>query len=105
MQPFFPGEQDLKFINNTPNYILIEAYDNGYDAIVNFYGESDGREIKLDGPYTTNNQTQEVIDEVGPLRYYQTAWKYSITWPDGSTEEEWKVSTYHSGVTQESKPQ
>lgn len=101
----FPGVQDLVFINNTPNFIYIEAYDDGHDAIVNFYGESDGRKVTLKGPYTTNNQTEEMKEGLGRyIRYYEIAWKHIIEWPDGTVQEEWILNTYNSGVKQNNDP-
>lgn len=97
----FPGVQDLVFKNNTPNYIFVEAYDDGFDAYVNFYGEDDGRIVTLEGPYTTNNQTDKVFEALGRyIRYYEIAWKYTIEWPDGTVDEEWMLNTYNSGVKQ-----
>ncbi len=97
----FPDVQDLVFKNNTPNYIFVEAYDDGFDAYVNFYGESDGRVVTLKGPYTTNNQTDEVVEALGRyIRYYEIAWKHTIEWPNGTVDEEWMLNTYNSGVKQ-----
>lgn len=42
---------DLRFINNTPNHLLIETKFQGYQLIFNFYGTDDGRETKVKGPY------------------------------------------------------
>ncbi|MDD5469794.1 MAG: VanW family protein [Candidatus Peribacteraceae bacterium] len=47
----FPGAQDLTFTNDTENYLIVQAYDDGYDAVVNIYGTSDGRRVKLEGPF------------------------------------------------------
>ena len=97
----FPGSQDLVFVNNTNNYILMEAYDNGYDAVVSFYGESDGRIVSLDGPFTTSNQTDELLSALGALSSKQIAWKQVISWPDGRSETNWLLSSYNKGtVTQ-----
>jgi vancomycin resistance protein YoaR len=97
----YPGAQDLVFKNNTPGPILVLAYDDGFDAYVQFYGTDDGREVTLEGPYTNNNQTEEVVAAMGEdLRYYQIAWKKITQWADGSTEEEWILSEYKSRVKQ-----
>jgi vancomycin resistance protein YoaR len=45
------GVSDLKFINDTPANILIQSYTDGMHAYFKFYGTSDGRAVKLDGPY------------------------------------------------------
>lgn len=96
----FPGSQDLKFFNDTGNYILVEAYDQDFDAVVNLYGQSDGRSVTLSGPFTTSNQTDEVIAALGKLSRHQIAWKQVITKADGSEETNWRVSTYKETVKQ-----
>lgn len=100
----FPAEyggQDFVFRNDTEHYLFMLSNHDGYEAIVSLYGHDDGRKTTLEGPYTENNQTDEVIAGVGqPLRYYQIAWKYTIERPDGTLEEEWFLSTYNSKVKQ-----
>jgi len=46
----YPPWPDLRFINNTPSYVLIQAKINDYDLIFEFYGTNDGRKIEIDGP-------------------------------------------------------
>jgi vancomycin resistance protein YoaR len=41
---------DLKFINNTPNYILIQTKITGTILTFDFYGTNDGRTVQLIGP-------------------------------------------------------
>lgn len=97
----FPGEQDFKFINNTENYLLLLAQEEGnQDAVIRFYGEDDGRKTELFGPYTQSNQTGELTQALGILGIGQMAWKYQITWGDGRVEEKWLLSDYHSLVRQ-----
>ena len=50
---FDPGV-DLKFINDTPGYILIEAQASTDTLIVNFYGTKIASEVKLEGPNISN---------------------------------------------------
>src|SRR3989338_1291531 len=98
----FPGEQDLKFINDTPNYLLMIAEEEAnMEAVIRFYGEDDGRSVELFGPYTHSNQTDEVVAAVGSLGSGMIAWKYRITRPDGTVEEKWLKSTYFSPVRQQ----
>ncbi len=42
---------DLKFINNTPNHLLIETLVEDTYLTFNFYGTDDGRKIEIKGPY------------------------------------------------------
>ena len=41
---------DLRFINNTPSYILVQTRIVGSKLYFEFYGTSDGRETKVIGP-------------------------------------------------------
>jgi vancomycin resistance protein YoaR len=65
---------DLRFVNNTPNYILIQTKIVGTILTFDFYGTNDGRKIAVDGPYITDRQpdgslkahfTQNVLDKDG----------------------------------------
>lgn len=42
---------DLKFINNTPGYILMQPHVEGTKLTFDFFGTSDGREVKTEGPF------------------------------------------------------
>ncbi len=62
---------DLKFINNTPGYILIEVKVKRTELIFDFYGTNDGRKVKIIGPTVIEKKpdgslkttfTQEVFD-------------------------------------------
>jgi len=70
---FIPNP-DLKFINNTPGYILIQTKIVGTQLIFDFYGTDDGRKINILGPTITERNpdgsmkatfTQEVFDKDG----------------------------------------
>ncbi len=65
---------DLRFVNNTPNYILINIKVDGHNLIFNYYGTKDGRTVVMDGPHVTDRQpdgsmktyfTQKVTDKTG----------------------------------------
>ena len=47
----YPPHPDLRFVNDTPNYLLVQTKTEGYYLIFEFYGTDDGRKVKLDGPY------------------------------------------------------
>lgn len=48
----YDPEPDLKFINDTDAYILIQAYTTEDEkAVVEFYGTDPGRTTQIDGPY------------------------------------------------------
>jgi vancomycin resistance protein YoaR len=74
---------DLKFINNTPGYILIQGKIEGTKFIFQFYGTSDHRKTDIDGPHIIERLdngglrtilTQKVTDASGALMY-QTDFK------------------------------
>ncbi len=47
----YDPKPDLRFINNTPNHLLIEVLIQGYKILVNLYGTEDNRQIEVKGPY------------------------------------------------------
>lgn len=50
----YPGVVDLKFTNDTPGSILVQPFVDGNDAYVNFFGTSDGRQVKLENYWRGN---------------------------------------------------
>lgn len=67
---------DLKFVNNTPGYILIQNKIEGTELTFDFYGTDDGREIEVDGPKIIQRNpdgsmkttfTQKVTDAQGKI--------------------------------------
>jgi vancomycin resistance protein YoaR len=46
----YPGVVDLKFINDTPSYILIQTRISGTQLTFEMYGQSDGREVVVSRP-------------------------------------------------------
>ncbi len=67
---------DLRFINNTPGYILIQTKFEGTHLIFQFYGQDDGRKVEVKGPFVTARGaggsmktyfTQKVFDKNGNL--------------------------------------
>lgn len=97
----YKGSQDLKFTNNTGHPVLVRAYTTeDQDAIVEFYGHHDGRQVTLEGPFTGSNATEEVTAAVGTLGSQKMAWKQIITWPDGTEQVDWILSRYRTTVKQ-----
>ncbi|HFC36249.1 MAG TPA: hypothetical protein ENJ49_01075 [Candidatus Moranbacteria bacterium] len=69
---------DLKFINNTPGYILIQAHIDleKKELTFDFYGTDDGRKVEIDGPHIISRGaggamktifTQKVFDAKGDM--------------------------------------
>jgi len=62
---------DLRFINNTPNHLLIESFTQGTYLTFNFYGANDGREIKIKGPYVLEKNEDGSMKTVLTQEIYQ----------------------------------
>ncbi len=78
------GGANLKFMNDTENHILIQAYTvDDYELYFVVYGTDDGRSVEMDGPYTSN------YHGAGATVYIDTA-----TLPVGSTKQ---VEVSHTG--------
>ena len=69
---------DLRFVNNTPNYILIQTKIEGTILTFQFYGTSDGRKVNVIGPKVLERNpdgsmkttlTQEVYDKNEKLMF------------------------------------
>ncbi len=105
------GSQDLKFKNDTGNDILVQTFvDNDAELYVIFYGTSDGRSVKMDGPYISGNTSAGkplyiASPDISPGKYKQTEkahngfkalWYRYITFPDGTTKTETINSSYRA---------
>ncbi|MBT3356141.1 hypothetical protein HOB25_03490 [bacterium] len=103
---------DLRFINNTPGYIIFQTSIVGSKLIFDVFGESDGREVKMEGPRVTARTPdgglkvtlkQVVRDQNGELVFedtfksvYDNPDKYHETEvlkikPDNWSNKQWKV--------------
>jgi vancomycin resistance protein YoaR len=89
----YPGEQDFTFFNDSPHYLLLQAYAEGDEAVVNVYGTPDGRSVALDGPFLSSNAPDLMIKD-RPIKINEIAWKRSVTYTDGRTAEEVLLSRY-----------
>lgn len=47
----YPPYTDLRFTNNTPGYILIQAKSEGTQLTFELWGTQDGRQVEIDGPH------------------------------------------------------
>ncbi len=52
---------DLKFINNTPGYILFQPSIEGNKLTFDFFGESDNRKVEIEGPKVTERTSEGVL--------------------------------------------
>ncbi len=92
----FPGTQDLTFLNDSNNYLLIQSYEEGYDAIVNIYGTPDGRQVAIDGPFFTESAPENLRHNERELRKNEIGWLQQVRYPDGRLVENTIVSQYQT---------
>ncbi len=90
----FPGAQDLTFVNDTGNYLLIQAYEDEFDAYVNIYGTPDGRKVALSGPYFAATAPADLEINGRPMTKNEIAWVHHITYADGREYQDLVVSRY-----------
>lgn len=113
---------DLRFINNTPDYILIQTKIEGTILKFQFYGIDDGRKTEIVGPTITERNpdgsmkatfTQNVFDKDGnkiisdvfnsnydsPNKYPHPGQETKLTSkPKGWSDREWKVYKKANGL-------
>jgi len=88
----FPGVHDLEFRNDTEEWMLVQTYAEGNDAIVNIYGMDDGRNVTLDGPYFVTTRPRPA--ELRPLGYQEIGWVRRTVFTDGREDSNAFISTY-----------
>lgn len=76
---------DLRFINDTKDYILLQSKIEGSALTFDFYGTNDGRQIELSGPVTWDHKSD------GSLK---AKWGQKVTMPDGTVRENEFYSNY-----------
>jgi len=69
----YPLHPDLRFINDTPNNLLIQSRVVGNKLIFEFYGTADGREVKIIGPKILSSKPDGSMKTV----LYQEIWRDS----------------------------
>ncbi|MDD5623095.1 MAG: VanW family protein [Candidatus Peribacteraceae bacterium] len=91
----FPGQQDLTFVNDSGNYLLLQAYDEGTEAVVNIYGTPDGRIVDLRGPFFAGREPAD-FSYAGrnKLKGNEIAWVQNVTRADGKVEQNVIISRY-----------
>lgn len=57
----YPPYTDLRFLNNTPGYILIQTKITGTKLAFDFWGTSDGRQVTIDGPTPYQRQSNGAV--------------------------------------------
>jgi len=72
----YPPSPDLKFINNTPNYLMIQTKIEGNNLYFEIFGTNDSRITKVLGPYIT----QQSSDGSLSTKLTQQVWKNGEIW-------------------------
>jgi vancomycin resistance protein YoaR len=100
---------DLKFVNNTDGYILIQSWTDYPYVVVEVYGHDDGRTVEIYDEYVSDpipapDSASEVVDEDLPpgswevseyaLEGLEASFMYKVTGEDGSIIAEKYFYTY-----------
>ena len=106
----YTGVKDLRFVNDTPGDIIIQAYTDGTDAYFKFYGTSDGRKVKMEGPFISNYRSAGGTELIptktlppGAKKVIESAhggfdvvWNRIISKPDQEEQKEKILSKYRA---------
>lgn len=57
----YPPYTDLRFLNNTPGYILVQTRIIGTRLLFDFWGTDDGRDVEIAGPTPYNRQPDGAV--------------------------------------------
>lgn len=90
----YPGSQDLVFTNDTDEHVLIQAYVDGSEAVVNFYGKDDGRTVDLKGPYFYGSAPDDLLVHGRAINPTEIVWLQDVHYADGRDESNTIVSRY-----------
>jgi len=92
----FPGKQDFKFLNDTGAPLLIQAYNQGDEAIVRIYGADDGRSVSVTGPYFGRTAPKDLLENGKILRNNEIGWVRTVRPVDGEEKREVFVARYNA---------
>lgn len=67
----YPPSPDLRFINDTPNHLLIQSRIEGTKLIFEFYGTKDDRQVKVIGPTVYEKKADGSLKAI----LYQEIWR------------------------------
>lgn len=99
---------DLKFVNDTGNYLLLQGRTEGEEVVLEFYGQRDGRKVSISDPvfseekpapppqYTATNELPlgEVKCSEQPRKGLTADVTYTVNYPDGTSAEQQFHSVY-----------
>jgi len=101
---------DVRFVNDTGNYILIQTHIQGDNLIFEFWGKDDGREVYQSDSRIFNITSPPALKEIptldlepGERKFTESAhpgadaeFDYKVTYPDGEIMEETFTSHYRA---------
>lgn len=79
----YPGSQDLVFLNDSESPIIIQARNDGDEAIVNIFGSPDGRTVELEGPYFASTAPEGFTYRGRKISNKEIVWKQRVVYPGG----------------------
>lgn len=82
----FPGQQDLKFTNDTGHRILIQSYTDGDEAYVHIFGTPDQRRVTMRGPFFASTTPEDFRSSGRMIRANEVVWRRTVETPAGSSE-------------------
>ena len=83
----YPGSQDLSFVNDSSNYLVIQSYNDGSEAYVNIYGTPDGRAVALAGPYFSSTAPESLLYKGRQIKETEIVWVQRVDYPNGESRE------------------
>jgi hypothetical protein len=91
-----PPKQDFVFRNDTPSYLVIQAYTEGDEAFVSIYGTPDGRTASMEGPFFAATAPEGFLVNGRTMQRNEIAWQRFVTRADGSEIKETILSRYNA---------
>lgn len=92
----FPGLQDLKFKNDTGGPLLIQAYTDGDEAVVNIFGYDDGRRVVMSGPYFASTAPTDLTVHGRKVGANQIVWTRTVQ--KGDTKDDMVISAKYNAI-------
>ena len=90
----YAKKQDLTFQNDTNGKLVLLAWVEGTEAVVEVYGEHDGRTVSLDGPYFAQTAPSGLLVNGRLPRTNEIIWQNTVSYANGNERKEVVVSAY-----------
>ena len=99
----YPPSKDLRFLNDTPGYILVHSYVDGASLYFKFYGTKDERIVEMDGPYISNKTAAPADPVFVSDSTLAEGEKKQVEKPHGGFDALWFRRITRNGETKEEK--